>query len=255
VLTASSAADISSGRAMATIGEPLYRRLRQDIVECELTPGKSFSEAELGRLYNASRTPVREACRRLEHDGLVRITPFRGYAIAPLSVAEFHDLQEMQLIFEPAAAALAAERATPQELIEMRELATYEYRVDDKRSYREFLQTNYQLHCLIAQATQNRRMSDVVSNIHVRLMRFFYLGLSFEAYGPTLVEEHISLVEAICHRNADEARRMAREHIRKAIDRSATLLMGAIRFGEAVFETTPESDDSRLRFGSNARRS
>src|ERR1700761_7841364 len=124
---------------MATIGEPLYRRLRQDIVECELTPGKSFSEAELGRLYQASRTPVREACRRLEHEGLVRITPFRGYAIAPLSVAEFHDLQEMQLIFEPSAAALAAERANEAELDELRELAKYEYRVGIKKSYREFL--------------------------------------------------------------------------------------------------------------------
>jgi DNA-binding GntR family transcriptional regulator len=239
---------------MATIGEPLYRRLRQDIVECELTPGKSFSEAELGRLYNASRTPVREACRRLEHEGLVRITPFRGYSIAPLSVAEFHDLQEMQLMLEPSAAALAAERASQQELDEMRVLATYEYHVDDKRSYREFLQTNLQLHTLIAQSTKNRRLSDVVSNIHIRLMRFFYLGLSFEPYGPTLVAEHISLVEAICKRDTGEARRMAAEHISKAIERSASLLMGAIRFGEAVFEADPEIDSSRLNSRSSVRR-
>jgi DNA-binding GntR family transcriptional regulator len=238
---------------MATIGEPLYRRLRQDIVECELTPGKSFSEAELGRLYHASRTPVREACRRLEHEGLVRITPFRGYAIAPLSVAEFHDLQEMQLIFEPSAAALAAERATQRELEEMRELATYEYRLDDKRSYREFVQKNYQLHSLIAQSTKNRRLFDVVGNIHVRLMRFFYLGLSFEPYGPTLVTEHISLVDAICNRDAEQARCRASEHISKAIERSATLLMGAIRFGEAVFEASFENEGSLLKSGSTVR--
>lgn len=238
---------------MATIGEPLYRRLRQDIVECELTPGKSFSEAELGRLYHASRTPVREACRRLEHEGLVRITPFRGYSIAPLSVAEFHDLQEMQLIFEPAAAALAVERATQQELDEMRGLATYEYRIEDKRSYREFLQTNLQLHSLIAQSTRNRRLFEVVENIHVRLLRFFYLGLSFEPYGPTLVAEHISLVDAICNRDANEARRMATEHISKAIERSATLLMGAIRFGEAVFETSFDSDGLRSGRGTSVR--
>ncbi len=105
---------------MESIVEPLYRKLRQDIVECELTPGRAFSEAEFGRLYSASRTPVREACRRLEHEGLIRIIPFRGYMIAPLSVAEFHDLEEMQLIFEPEAAALAAERANAEELDEMK---------------------------------------------------------------------------------------------------------------------------------------
>ena len=236
---------------MSTIGEPLYQKVRQDIIECELTPGQSFSEAELGRLYHASRTPVREACRRLEHEGLVRIIPFRGYSIAPLSVSEFHDLQEMQRIVEPSAAALAAERATQHELDEMRTLATYEYRVEDRRSYPGFLQTNYQLHCLIAQATRNRRLSDVISNIHVRLMRFFFLGLSFESYGPTLVAEHISLVNAICRRDVDEARKMAAEHVSKAVERSANLLMGAIRFGEAVFEPSPESPTSRLKFSSS----
>jgi DNA-binding GntR family transcriptional regulator len=230
---------------MSTISEPLYRRVRKDIVECALTPGKSFSEAELGRLYNAGRTPVREACRRLEHEGLVRIIPFRGYSIAPLSVAEFHDLQEMQLIFEPATAALAAERANQQELDEMRRLATYEYNVEDKNSYHEFLQTNYQLHSLIVQSSKNKQLSEVVSNIHVRLMRFFYLGLSFESHGPTLVAEHIRLVEAIRSRDVEQARQMATDHISKAIERSATLLMGAIRFGEAVFEASPDLGDSR----------
>jgi DNA-binding GntR family transcriptional regulator len=225
---------------MSTISEPLYRRVRKDIVECALTPGKSFSEAELGRLYNASRTPVREACRRLEHEGLVRIIPFRGFSIAPLSVAEFHDLQEMQLLVEPSSAALSAERADAQELEQMHQLATYEYNVEDKNSYHEFLQTNYQLHSLIAYSTRNKRLADVVSNIHVRLMRFFYLGLSLEPHGPTLVAEHIKLVDAICNRDAEQARRMATDHIRKAIERSATLLMGAIRFGEAVFEPSPD---------------
>ena len=232
---------------MESISEPLYQRLRQDIVECELAPGKAFSEAELGRLYSAGRTPVREACRRLEHEGLVRITPFRGYAIAPLSVADFHDLEEMQLIFEPSAAALAAERANPQEIAEMRELAGYEYRVGDKESYREFIRSNYQLHRLIAQSARNVRLIDVVSNIHIRLMRFFYLGLPFDAHGPALVAEHIALVEAIASRDARAARRKAAEHINKAIKRSAMFLKGAIRFGEAVFNAAPESKSASLR--------
>src|SRR5215469_11786586 len=107
---------------MATGDEPLYPRVRRDIVECELTPGKSFSEAELCRLYQVGRTPIRETCRRLEQEGLVNITPFRRYSIAPLSVAEFHDLQEMQLVVEPSAAAFAAERANLQEIAEMHEL-------------------------------------------------------------------------------------------------------------------------------------
>ncbi|MDE1177973.1 MAG: GntR family transcriptional regulator [Edaphobacter sp.] len=240
---------------MESIVEPLYRKVRQDIVECELTPGRAFSEAELGRLYNASRTPVREACRRLEHEGLIRIIPFRGYMIAPLSVAEFHDLEEMQLIFEPEAAALAAERANAEELEEMTALASYEYRVGDRTSYREFIQKNYQLHTLIAQSTRNKRLFDVVSNIHIRLMRFFYLGLPFDSYGPALVNEHIQLIDAICERKSEEARSRATEHIRMAMDRSASLLMSAIRFGEAVFDASSTLDGTIPNTRSRARRS
>jgi DNA-binding GntR family transcriptional regulator len=239
---------------MESIVEPLYRKVRQDIVECELTPGRSFSEAELGRLYNASRTPVREACRRLEHEGLIRIIPFRGYMIAPLSVAEFHDLEEMQLIFEPEAAALAAERANAEEIDEMTNLATYEYRVGDRSSYREFIQKNYQLHTLIAQSTRNKRLYDVVSNIHIRLMRFFYLGLPFDSYGPALVNEHISLIDAIRERNVQESRCRATDHIRMAMDRSASLLMSAIRFGEAVFDASSSLDGTIPNTRSRARR-
>lgn len=222
---------------MASLVESLYVKLRQDIVECALTPGQAFSETELGRQYQASRTPVREACRRLEHEGLVEIVPFRGYRIAPLSVAEFHDLQEMQMIFEPEAAALAAERANEAELDEMQRLATYEYRVGDAESYREFIQTNYRLHELIALSTRNRRLHEIATNTHVRLMRFFYLGIQLDSYGPALVAEHIALVAAIRARDAKEARCQAADHIRHATERSAQLLMSAIRFGETVFST------------------
>src|SRR5437660_6246428 len=115
-----------------TTANRVHKQLKSDIVTCKLAPGRCLSEMELAKRYSASRTPVREACRRLEHEGLIRIIPFRGYMIAPLSVAEFHDLEEMQLIFEPEAAALAAERADDDELDQMRELATYEYRVGDR---------------------------------------------------------------------------------------------------------------------------
>ncbi|MBT9332697.1 GntR family transcriptional regulator [Paracidobacterium acidisoli] len=229
---------------MQTIVERLYQKVRQDIVECELSPGAAFSEAELGRRYHASRTPVREVCRRLENDGLIRIIPFRGYAIAPLSVTEFHNLEELQMIFEPSAAAFAAERATSAELDEMDLLAEYEYQVGDRQSYRQFIRQNYQLHCLIARATRNQQLYDVVSNVHVRLMRFFYLGLPFDSYGPALVKEHVGLAAAIRARDPEMARLRATEHITNAMQRSASLLMSALRFGEAVFE--PVRDEQRL---------
>jgi hypothetical protein len=85
-------------------------------------------------------------------------------------------------------------------------------------------------------------------------MRFFYLGLPFESYGPALVAEHIKIVDAIRDRDIEEARCRAREHIRMAIDRSASLLMSAIRFGEAVFDAPSSLDGTISNIRSGARR-
>jgi GntR family transcriptional regulator, rspAB operon transcriptional repressor len=208
-----------------TTSERLCRSLRQDITTCVLLPGTPFSEVELCRRYRTSRTPVREACRHLEREGLIKIVPFRGYFVAPLTLAQFHNLHEVQLIVDPAAAGLAAVRATPQQLRSMEECAKYQYRVGVKTSYYTFLQRNFHLHVGIAQASQNADLVGIVTSIQTHLMRFFYLIIAMDAYGTELVQEHEKIVSAIRARNPVQAQQCSAEHIRKTIRRSAGLFM------------------------------
>lgn len=217
----------------------LYRKLKEDIVTCALPPGKSLSEAEIGRRYKVSRTPVREACRRLENEGLIQIVAFRGYFIAPLTVAEFHNLQEVQLIVDPAAAALAAQRANPGQLQAVEACARYEYQVGDKASYYEFLQRNRSLHVGIAQVTGNVNLAEIAASTHTRLMRYFYLCLSMDAYGPELVQEHCALVEAIKAGEPEKARQAATKHVTNTMRRSASLFLAAAetRLGEPLADS------------------
>lgn len=231
-----------------SISDQIYQNLKQDIVTCALPPGESFSEAELAKRYRASRTPIRAACRQLKSEGLMKIIPYRGYFIAPLTVAEFHNLQEVQLIVDPAAAALAAQRANASQVEAMMAAAKYEYKVGVKASYYEFLQRNYELHVGIAQATDNKDLLGIVTNIHTRLMRYFYLGLSLDAFGPELVAEHCNIVDAIKARNPEEARQRAAEHVSNTIRRSANLFLAAT--GTRLEETVLGSDHLRRSFQS-----
>ncbi len=201
----------------------LYRKLKQDIIGCVLSPGKSLSEGELGKRYKTSRTPVREACRNLANEGFITIIPFRGYFVSPLTVAEFNNLEEVQLIVDPAAAALAAERATPSQITQMEKSARYKYKSKVKESYYRFLEENRSLHVGIATASGNNHLVDIVSNVHTRLMRYFYLGLSLHSFGSELVEEHCSIVEAIKKHKPDEARKLTHQHISNTIRRSSSL--------------------------------
>lgn len=216
----------------------LYRALQQDIITCALRPGEPFSEADLCRRYRASRTPVREACQRLQRDGLIVIVPFRGYFVAPLTLGDFHNLHEVQLIVDPAAAGLAALRAQPQQLKALEQAAEYEYRVGVRASYNTFLQRNFNLHVGIAQASHNAHLVEIVTSIQSRLMRFFYLIIAMDAYGPQLVREHELIVEAIRARRPEEARQHAAEHVAQTVRRSAGLFMTSTeaRLGELIAE-------------------
>ena len=216
-----------NGQPAQTSSDRVYRHLKHDIVTCDLLPGRSLSEQELCRRYHTSRTPVREACRRLEKEGLVRIIPYRGYFVSPLTMAEYHNLNEVQLIVEPAAAALAAQRATPPQLKAIQSAAARVYRAGDRKSYYAFLEDNYRLHVGIAEGSANESLVNIVSEVHTRLMRFFFLVISVDSYGQELVAEHRSIVQAIGKRNADEARRRATEHIVRTMQRSANLMLAA----------------------------
>ncbi|MGH9466286.1 MAG: GntR family transcriptional regulator [Terriglobales bacterium] len=222
-----------------TTAERLYRTLKQDIITCALRPGQPFSESELCRRTKASRTPVREACQRLQRDGLITIVPFRGYFVAPLTLAEFHNLHEVQLIVDPAAAGLAALRAQPQQLRQLEQAAEYEYRVGVRASYATFLQRNFNLHVGIAQASHNQHLVEIVTAIQSRLMRFFYLIIAMDAFGPTLVHEHELIMEGIRGRRPEEARLRSAEHVMKTVRRSAGLFMTATEARLAELVTEP----------------
>jgi DNA-binding GntR family transcriptional regulator len=198
----------------------VYLTMRNDIISCDLAPGAAVSEAELCARYKVSRTPVREASRRLQDEGFLEIVPFRGYFIAPLTFDEFRNLNEMLLVLDPAAAAMAAERATPEQIVQMEKWANYVYHAGEKKSYETFLEWNRNLHIEIASASGNELMAEMAANLQSRLIRYFYLVISMDSYGKELVDEHRAIVRAIRAHKPEQARDRATEHILRTIERT-----------------------------------
>jgi len=238
----------------------IYTAFKRDIILCEISPGTSVSEAELCSRYGTGRTPVREACRRLHEEALLQIIPFRGYFIAPLTIEEYRNLNEAQLVIEPATAALAAERASSEQIKRIETFAEYEYYPGMKTSYSTFLERNYNLHTEIAAASGNRVFEESVANLQVRLMRYFYLVISMDSYGPELVEEHRQLARAIKRRDPELARQRATEHQQRTIERSAKLSLGSMYLqspthtnGGVVRHASRQSAASRRRTAAAAR--
>ncbi len=211
----------------------VHLELRSDIISGEFAPGASISESELCARYKASRTPVREACRRLQEEALIHIIPFRGYFVAPLTIAEFRSLHEVQLVIDPAAAALAAERATAEQIRNIERWANYEYHTGQVSSYHTFLEWNQNLHIEIATASGNELFAEITANLQARLIRYFYMVISMDGFGVQLAEEHRDIVKAIRGRKPELARQKASEHVQKTIARTMTLDFASLNSGLA----------------------
>jgi DNA-binding GntR family transcriptional regulator len=218
----------------------VYTELKRDIVTCSLAPGLSLSELEMCSRYNASRTPVREACRRLCDDSLMRMTPFRGYSITPLTIEEYRNLHELRVLVEPGIAALAAERATPEQLRDIELWASYDYKSSQKSSYYTSLEWNRKFHISIAVASRNQSLLEIITNTHTRLMRYSYLVIVVDSYGPQLSTEHKALVRAIRARNSTLARECALEHLNKTETRG-------LRVDWRIANLPVEPDDNIVR--------
>ncbi len=115
---------------------------------------------------------------------------------------------------------LAAERATPEQIKEISDWATYEYKVGQRNSYYTFLEWNKNFHISIAAASKNQSLLQIVTNAQTRLMRYYYLVIVMDSYGPQLVEEHRELVRALRSGDAERARARASDHLENTVKRS-----------------------------------
>lgn len=202
----------------ATAAKPNpYEKIRDAIVSGELEPGAPLVESALAAWCEVSRTPVREALRRLEQDGLVTWGE-RGLVVREHSAEEILDIYEVRMSLEALSARTAAERRTDHDVRLLRAtLAQGDAITGDPA---ELVRHSRLFHQHIQRAAHNEALSDLLDRVNLHLSR--YSGnrptLSSPGRGPVAHDEHAALVEAIADRDADAAYRIAYDHFATARD-------------------------------------
>ena len=202
----------------STLGDDVYSSLRAAVLEHTLTPGERLNIDALARELEVSPTPVREALARLESEGLVRKRPLAGYTVSPLlTLAEFHDMFDMRLLLESAAARWAAERATDAQRDELVVEAAKTVPGDDHHWHAAFTALDARLHDLVAQAAANPLLRDGIVRLHAHL----HLHRRYFPYSQTAVttDEHQRLAVAIRAGDGDAAEAAMRDHLTQARER------------------------------------
>ena len=195
-------------------GEFVYASLRDAIWEGRFAPNERIPEEEIARTLGVSRTPVREALRRLQERGLLTVGAGRSLVVAELSKAQVFELYAMREILEGSAARFAAQHANEAEIDILHRLLgeLYKHR-DDPRA---LVSLNRRFHGAICEAAHNRYliqtldgMHDSLALLHSNTFRVPYRRAQSDA-------EHRRIVRAIERRDPDEAEKAARDHVRQA---------------------------------------
>jgi DNA-binding GntR family transcriptional regulator len=194
----------------------IYSALKHRILTCSLAPGQRLMEKDLSLELGVSRTPLREALNRLALENLVFLTPYRGYAVTRVHLDDIRKLSELRLIVESEASALAAERATPEEVEQLAMLAPLDYRPGDRATYVRYLRANSAFHQALVRCTHNERLVSVAATVLDQIQRPLYLGLDAGLQAELATAEHHELVAVIRARNPAQARQLAAEQIRRA---------------------------------------
>lgn len=193
--------------------EVVAETLRESIVNGTLKPGERLMEIQLAEELGVSRTPVREAIRKLELEGFVIMIPRRGTYVADLSIKDINEVFEIRTSLDVLAAGLAVERITEDELEQLERLLVEIGELIEGNDIERIVEVDSQFHDVLYKASRNDRLVGIINNLREQFTRFRSISFQYPGRMKVSVEEHRRLVEAIADRNTELAQQIAREHM------------------------------------------
>jgi len=207
--------DLQSHRPLR---ELVYEELKHKILIGNVIPGTRLMEIELAESMGVSRTPIREAIRKLEKESLVTIEPRRGAYVSDISIKDMVDIMEVREDLEGLAASLAARRINEKESAELVNItekyaeAIRSANTDDIVKYDELF------HKLVVSCSGNRTLIQMVGNVQELALRFRYLYYDDFSRYEGMQEEHYVIMDAIVNGQEGKAREEADAHIKRLKD-------------------------------------
>jgi len=196
--------------------EIVFEHLREAIITGMLRPGERLMELQLAEEMGVSRTPVREAIRKLELEGLIIMVARRGAYVSDLSMRDIAETFEIRGALESLAAGLAAERIAPEELEQLERTLVSIGECIETSDIQQIVTLDEEFHAILFAASRNQRLSQIVSNLREQITRFRRTSLSTPGRFKAVFQEHKGIVEAISERNSNLAQALAKEHIENA---------------------------------------
>lgn len=191
----------------------VFKALRDAIVNGKLKPGERLMEIQLANKMGVSRTPVREAIRKLELEGLVVMTPRKGAEVASITESDLTDVLEVRKAMERLSVELACEKITPEEIEKLKEGLIQQKVAIKNNDIEELVKKDVEFHDIIYGSTGNQRLIQMLNNLREHIYRYRIAYIKDVAQRNLLIEEHTLIIEAIINKDKDAAIKAMEIHI------------------------------------------
>lgn len=196
----------------------VFHRIREDILAGKYHENEELKEATIGAEYGVSRTPVREALRQLELEGLVKIIPNKGAYVTGISDKDTRDIYVIRSYLEGLAARWACGHISEAEIENLEEVVYLSEFHAKKKHYEQLVELDNKFHESIYRASGSKILEHQLTTFHQYLERFRKKSLKIEERALQSNGEHLAILEAIRNREGDLAEKLAHEHIMHAIE-------------------------------------
>lgn len=206
----------------------VFNTLRQAILKGELKPGERLLEIQLANKLGVSRTPVREAIRKLELEGLVIMIPRRGAEVADITEKSLKDVLEVRKALEELAVQLACEKMMPEEIERLKDEAEKFRHVAGNPDVTKVAEADVRFHDIIYMATGNQKLISLLNNLREQMYRYRVEYLKRDDVYESIFHEHDEIVRFIEEKDKVAASKIVSEHI----DNQVTGVINTIRTKE-----------------------
>lgn len=196
-----------------SLGGRIYHQIREDILNGIYRPDEELREAAIGKTLGVSRTPVREALRQLELEGLVYIIPNKGAYVKGISMEDIRDIYMIRSRLEGLSARLAAEKMTEEQLEELEEVILLAEFHAKKGHYEKVFEMDGKFHKMLYKASGSKQLEHLLRDYHHYVQSVRKRSVSEMERAGRSTEEHKRILEAIRDRDPDRAEELAKEHI------------------------------------------
>ncbi len=191
----------------------VYQTLRSAILTGDLKPGERLMELQLADKLGVSRTPIREAIRMLEHEGLAKTIPRKGAEVAKMTEKDMEDVIQIRLALEELAGSVACIKITPDELDMLKAAMTaFEERLNDSDVV-EIAKADEEFHDIIIRSAENPKLLEIMKNLREQIYRYRAEYLKKKEVYPILIKEHRELYASLAERNSEAVVKIMQDHL------------------------------------------